>query len=40
MQFGTLYKKIVSCSMRTNLGWQECVMKENELACMEIKDLI
>jgi hypothetical protein len=34
----TLRKNLFS--MRTNLGWQECAMKENGLACMETKKIL
>jgi hypothetical protein len=37
MQYGTLHKKLVFCCMCTNLGWQKCVLKGNELTCMETK---
>jgi hypothetical protein len=33
-------KKYVSCYMRTNLGRQECALKENWLACMKIKKYV
>ena len=31
------YVKSIFCYMRTNLGWQKYAMKENGLACNEIK---
>jgi hypothetical protein len=37
MQYGTLRRKSVSCCMCTNLRWQECVLRENGLTCIETK---
>jgi hypothetical protein len=40
MHYCTLHKNLVSCCMCTNLGCQECVLRENGLICMETKNLI
>jgi hypothetical protein len=40
MHCGTLWKNSVFCCMHINLGWQECELKYNGLACMEIKKKI
>jgi hypothetical protein len=42
MHRGTVPKQSASYYMRTNLGWQECALKENRLTCIETKksDLI
>jgi hypothetical protein len=37
MHCGTMCTKYVSYCMYTNLGRQECELKGNGLACMEIK---